>query len=241
MNGRSFFGLPVHISSYEDVLSYNRSDCIAISTLNAQYIARYHESAELRKFVDSSINTIDGRVPLLVGKIIGKVPFSWKQVTGSTLIFLLSEACARSNEKIFLLGASQDLNVAAQSKLRERFGVEVAGYSPDFIDMENIESESRKVLELIKKFQPSVVFVGLGVPKQDQWIYEYRQVLKSIGVGLIIGCGGAIDMAAEKYKIAPSWVRFLCLESVYRLLQQPSLFRFKRILESFRFLKYVGR
>lgn len=236
---KSFYGVPVYFSSYDHFFESLNGDFVSVCTINAQYITEYHNSSVVRKCVDLSRNTIDGSVPLVVAKLFAGFDRDWEVVSGSHLIFKLAEYGARSKVGMFLLGADKYSNAEACRKLSDRYSVIVHGYSPPFeLDL-NDRSINSNILEFIKLSNARIVMVGLGVPKQDQWILNNVDALKGIGVEVVVGCGGAIDMAAEKYKLAPRWVRSMYLESVYRLFIEPSMKRILRIFCSFGFLKYL--
>jgi len=76
-----------------------------------------------------------------------------------------------------------------------------------------------------------LVFVALGVPRQEQWISRYKDTFSK---GVFVGVGGSFDVIAGKVKRAPeAWIR-LNLEWLYRLIQQPV--RWRRILKVFEFM-----
>jgi N-acetylglucosaminyldiphosphoundecaprenol N-acetyl-beta-D-mannosaminyltransferase len=71
------------------------------------------------------------------------------------------------------------------------------------------------------------------------WIDDNREELDAMGVRIVVGVGGAFEMVAGKPKRAPRVLQLLGLEGVYRFLKQPEPFRLRRLIMSFRFLRYV--
>lgn len=107
--------------------------------------------------------------------------------------------------------------------------------------LENVASatnkEKKKLLEEIEKFRPALVLVGFGAPKQEEWVVENRVFLEKVGVRVVMVVGGALDVWAGKVKRAPRVVRFLGLEWLWRLVQEP--WRWRRQLRLLKFVRLV--
>ena len=80
------------------------------------------------------------------------------------------------------------------------------------------------------------MFVCLGSPKQERWIFQH---LESLDIGLAIGLGGTLDVFAGRVQRAPDIFIKLGLEWLYRLLKQPSRIGRMMALPVF-ILKVVG-
>ena len=86
-------------------------------------------------------------------------------------------------------------------------------------------------MEQLKREQPQVIFVGLGVPRQELWIRQNRHLCPN---AIWIGVGGSFDIWAGTKDRAPKWLRENNLEWSYRLYQEP--YRWRRMLALPRFL-----
>lgn len=234
---KRFYGVPVHYSSYDELVrDLYCSRFTSVATINAQYIVEYSRCPKLRTLVNRSRNTIDGAVPLMLKQLCSVYWREFSRLSGSRLIFSLSNNLAKNGGSVFLVGAESTSNKGACDFLNEKYGLRVAGYSPSFgADPSTLDPV---LVQELTDFRPTLVFVGLGILKQEQWIDTYRGKLEELGVSMAIGCGGAIDMASGRFKVAPSGLSRLGLESIYRLMNQPSWLRFSRILLSFGFLKF---
>ncbi|MDD1369338.1 WecB/TagA/CpsF family glycosyltransferase, partial [Bacillus sp. MHSD17] len=84
----------------------------------------------------------------------------------------------------------------------------------------------------IKQFKPHLLLVGLGSPKQEEFIYENMQTLN---VPLSIGIGGMIDIISGTVKRAPKIMRDTGTEWLYRLLSQPNRVKRQLVLPRFIF------
>ena len=88
---------------------------------------------------------------------------------------------------------------------------------------------------MLNKLQPNVVFVGLGSPKQENWIFKHGRHLK---VGVLLAIGASIEFEAGTVKRAPKAMQKAGFEWLYRAWTEPKRLG-KRYLQNFEFLKYL--
>ena len=93
----------------------------------------------------------------------------------------------------------------------------VGTYSPSY-GFENNQDEINHILELINNCKPDILAVGLGAPKQEKFIYKYKEKLK---VPVSLAIGASIDFEAGNIKRAPIWMQKNGLEWFYRLCMEP--------------------
>lgn len=135
---------------------------------------------------------------------------------------LMAKACergARAGTRMFLYGGrNQGALVQLALNLRRRFpGVQiVGGYSPPFRPLS--EEEVDAVVAEINHARPDVVWVGIGVPKQEKWMASLRD---RIDAPVLVGVGAAFDFHAGLIPQAPSWMQSAGLEWLYRLSKEP--------------------
>ena len=70
----------------------------------------------------------------------------------------------------------------------------------------------------IDEASPDIVWVGLGTPKQEQWMFEHCERLR---VPVLVGVGAAFDFYTKRVAQAPEWMRENGLEWLFRLVQEP--------------------
>jgi N-acetylglucosaminyldiphosphoundecaprenol N-acetyl-beta-D-mannosaminyltransferase len=92
----------------------------------------------------------------------------------------------------------------------------VGGYSPPHRPL--TDEEQRAVVDEINRARPDVVWVGIGVPKQEKWMAQMRPHLEA---PLLIGVGAAFDFHAGLVPQAPFWMQESGLEWAYRLAHEP--------------------
>jgi len=134
----------------------------------------------------------------------------------------MSRACARaarSGQRFYLYGGhNQGALVQLALNLRQRYpGVRiVGGYSPPHRALD--EEERIAVAAEINRSRADVVWVGIGVPKQEKWMAEMRRWLTA---PVLVGVGAAFDFHAGLVSQAPNWMQEAGLEWAYRLVHEP--------------------
>jgi len=135
---------------------------------------------------------------------------------------LMARACARaagSGQRHYLYGGrDQSALFKLTLRLRQRFpGLRiVGGYSPPFRELS--EAELDAIAADINRARPDVVWVGIGVPKQEKWMAAMRDRLDA---PVLIGVGAAFDFHAGLVPQAPPWMQRNGLEWLFRLKQEP--------------------
>lgn len=188
-----------------------------VVTINPEGIWLAQNDAEFRQIIDkAALVTADGSGVLWAAAQLGQhLP---ERVTG---IDLLQQLCARAAEqgwRQFLLGAEPGVAEQAAQALQQRYpGLIVAGTENGFF-----AGREQQVVEKIAASGADILFVGLGMPLQEKWIYQHGSTLNC---KLAIGVGGSFDVLAGKVKRAPRTWQKLRMEWLWRLLQDPKRWR----------------
>jgi N-acetylglucosaminyldiphosphoundecaprenol N-acetyl-beta-D-mannosaminyltransferase len=204
-----------------------------IVTVNSDFVVTAQRSERFRQIICNGIATIDGQVLYWMARLFGKPRgMSIEKISGSSLAYDLMRYCAASRMRLFMLGALPDVNARAVRRASHDFRVDTMGYSPQFEAYPQSPGWNENVIARIREFSPHVVLVGLGSPKQEFWIDDQREQLAAIGVKVVIGCGGTIDFISGSISRAPPLIQKAGLEGLYRLIQEPTLARVRRLLRS---------
>lgn len=117
----------------------------------------------------------------------------------------------------FLYGSSPETIVKLTDNLQKKYpNLQIVGsYSPPYRPL--TKEEDIKITNLINESHPDFVWVGLGAPKQENWMYDHRGKIE----GLMVGVGAAFDFFAGNVKQAPRWMQDHNLEWFFRFLQEP--------------------
>ncbi len=138
------------------------------------------------------------------------------RVPGAELMPKLCERAAQNGYKVFLFGASPEVNERTTRTLCERYpGIKIVGSRHGYVKTEEMPA----VIAHINASHADLLFIALGSPKQERWIRKYLPVLN---VKLCQGVGGTFDVIAGRVKRAPPIFRALHLEWFFRLLAQPN-------------------
>ncbi len=174
----------------------------------------------------------DGIGVVYASKILGS-PLKEK-VAGFKLSREILAYAAKNGKKIYLFGSSPKndereavCDIAAE-KLKELFpGLIICGTRHGYFT----DADTDSIIDEINASDADILFVCLGAPKQEKWIYDNKQKLS---VSLALGLGGSLDVYAGTVKHAPEIFVKLGLEWFYRLLKQPS--RLGRMMKLPKFL-----
>ncbi|HUR01625.1 MAG TPA: WecB/TagA/CpsF family glycosyltransferase [Nonomuraea sp.] len=189
-----------------------------IVTANVDIVRAATRVPELAELVaGAELVVADGMPVVWAARLSGlRVP---GRVTGSSLVFTLSEVAAREGRSVFLLGGEPGVAETAGDVLAGKYpGLRVAGvYAPPF-GFERLAGGMAEIVEQVRAAAPDLVFVGLGFPKQENVITALRPELPR---AWYLGCGAAIPMAAGQFRRAPDRVQRVGGEWLFRLALEP--------------------
>ena len=216
-------GVPLALTDYERTIEWMDAT-IATGRRGYVCVAAVHtvmacqEDPELRAAVLGSDLTVpDGQPLVWAMNALGHDLSS--RVYGPDLMARYCERAALTGARMFLYGGrNQGALVQLALNLRTRYpGLNiVGGYAPPFRALTGEEEDF--VLDEINRSQADVVWVGIGVPKQEKWMAAMRERLRA---PVLVGVGAAFDFHAGLVSQAPRWMQSMGLEWAYRLLQEP--------------------
>jgi exopolysaccharide biosynthesis WecB/TagA/CpsF family protein len=139
------------------------------------------------------------------------------RVRGSQLTLEVVEAAAKERLPVYFYGSSEDTLRRLVTNLRRTFPqLVVAGAEPSVFRRLS-QREKLGVIDRIKGSGARLVVVGLGCPRQEAWVYEYRDYLDLP----LLAVGAAFSFLAGELSSAPHWMQNHGLEWLYRLAQEP--------------------
>ncbi|HTJ90103.1 MAG TPA: WecB/TagA/CpsF family glycosyltransferase [Acidocella sp.] len=124
----------------------------------------------------------------------------------------------RSDASIFWIGGHPDVVAKAASRYEALYGVRTAGIQHGYFDMSAQSSEAASLLQRINQAAPSILLVNMGMPRQERWVLENWDELRT---GVVITAGALVDHAAGRVRRPPRWVANLGLEWLVRLVIEP--------------------
>ncbi len=216
-------GVPVHLADFKDVTQRmeewieRRDRCHWIAVTSSHGIVEAHKHPDFRAILETAdLSLPDGKWTAYFASRLASCPP--RRIRGADL---LVEVCRWSTPKgysHFFYGDTNEVLLLMTSKLWERFPeLRVAGaLSPPFREMST--EEELDFVEAINRVRPDILWVGLGVPKQERWIVNH---LEKLNVPVIVGVGAAFKFVSGKIKPAPAWVSNLGFEWGWRFLREP--------------------
>lgn len=230
------FGVPFHNVDFDEavewVVARARSGRPAnIATANLDFVTKAWNDPELQRLlIDADLVIADGFPIVKLSPFFG--PRLKGRVTGSDLLPMLAERAAREGLGVYGLGSADGVAKKALEVLKTRHPeLKITGaYAPRFAPL--LEMDHRDILRRLENAKPDILFVALGVPKQDKFISMH---VRDWNVPVSIGVGGALDFITGKQKRAPVWMQRLHLEWFWRMCFNPKRL-FTRYIANIRFL-----
>jgi N-acetylglucosaminyldiphosphoundecaprenol N-acetyl-beta-D-mannosaminyltransferase len=216
-------GVPVSAVDYDGALDWmdatvaaRGSGYVCVAATHTVMVAQ-EDPETMAAVLGASLVVPDGQPLVWALRALGR-PLP-DRVYGPDLMLRHCERAAALGTRIFLYGGrNQGALVQLTLNLRRRFpGLRVVGgCSPPFRDLE--EGELDGIAEEINRTDADVVWVGIGVPKQEKWMAAMRGRLDA---PVLVGVGAAFDFHAGLVPQAPGWMQSSGLEWAFRLAQEP--------------------
>ena len=216
-------GVKVHIAQMGQVLDVmdgwiqKRDQCRYVVATGMHGVMEARRSPYFKNVIDSAgLFVPDGFSLIAVARLRGiKIR---KRVSGADLML---EACKHAEDmghSMFFYGDTSDTLQALSSSLKVLFpDLIIAGaHSPPFRPL--TEKEDASEVAMINASGADILWVGLGLPKQEQWMYEHRDRLN---VPVAVGVGAAFKFLSGQVKRAPPWIGDNGFEWLWRLAFEP--------------------
>jgi len=202
--------------AYQKFISFMMDDELKmIFTPNSEIIMKAQEDKEFKDILNKGDLVIPDGVGLLIASKINHLDLP-ERIPGIDLMGKMLEYCNRSDKSIYILGGKPEIAEKAGEKIKEKYpNIIITGTQDGYYN----EKDELKILDCINEAKPDILFVALGAPKQEKWIYKYRKVLN---VKVAMGVGGAVDVWSGNSKRAPKIYQKLGLEWLYRFIRYPS-------------------
>ncbi len=174
------------------------------------------DPAVRRAYAGAGLTVPDGMPLVWMARLRGQGGV--RRVYGPDTLLAVCERAAREGWSCFFYGGADGVAEDLASGMARRFpGLRVAGVrSPPFRALS--EDEQSEEVARINGSGASVVFVGLGCPKQERWMEEQRGRLTA---PVLLGVGAAFDFHTGRVRQAPRWMMALGLEWLFRLAAEP--------------------
>ncbi len=186
-----------------------------IATCDAYAFTVASKDEEFASILRSAdLATPDGMGVVWGAKLLG-IPIK-ERVAGVDIVMKLLPIVEKEGWRLYLLGGVPGVAEKASENIRGSFPkIQIVGWGDGYFK----EEEEKEVVKKIKKSKADILLVGMGIPKQEKFIWRNR---KDLGVKVAMGVGGTLDVLSGRARRAPRLMRRYGLEWLYRLLVQPS-------------------
>jgi len=236
MNSVKILNLQIDNLSMQEVLE--RLHQGVVFTPNVDHLIKLQSDQSFKEVYDTAdYKLCDSKILIYASKFLGS-PIREK-ISGSDFFPAFYEFHRNHLEiKLFLLGAQAGVAAEAQRRINGKIGraIVVGSYSPPF-GFETDVAECEHIIEMVNRSGATVLAVGLGAPKQEKFIYNYKNRFSIVKIFLAVGA--TLDFEAGQVNRAPKWVSEAGLEWLYRLLSEPKRLWKRYLLEDTRFLWLV--
>ncbi|TZE81090.1 WecB/TagA/CpsF family glycosyltransferase [Calorimonas adulescens] len=207
--------------AYRNILVFLKEDRRHIVyTPNAEIIMAAQRDRSLVDVLNfSDLNVPDGIGVVMASRLYGcRIK---ERVAGFDLMNYILKNAPAEGYSVYFLGGKPGVAEKAAKKAVSMYGeINIAGFHDGYFD----RMEEKRVIEEINSRGVDFLFVGLGAPKQERWIYEHPEIKAKV----IMGVGGSFDVLAGVVKRAPEIYQKFGLEWLYRLIQEP--WRYRRMM-----------
>lgn len=199
----------------------NKKKYSMIFTPNPEIVMMAQKDLEYKNILADGDLVIPDGIGIIMASKIKKLGLE-KRLPGIEMMERILKYCNNAKKSIYLLGSSVENVKNAAANIKEAYpNITVAGYHSGYFD----DAEELKIVDNINEVKPDILFVAMGAPKQEKWMYKYRKILN---VNVAMGVGGAVDVWSGAVKRAPRLFRKIGLEWLHRIVTNP-----KRIFRSF--------
>ena len=203
-----------------DVLSFTaaavaagRQAIIANHNLHSLYLLR--NNARMREFYRrADLIELDSMPLIAWGKLVGRPLSRAHRSTYLDWREAFWRLAQQQGWRVFYLGGAPGVAETAAAKIRERWPGAVIGVRDGYFDL----SSSQEVLREIQAFRPNILFVGMGMPRQEVWTLE---ALPHLPPCVVFTIGAAFDYEAGAIPTPPRWTGRVGLEWFWRFASEP--------------------
>lgn len=222
----SFTVLDVRVDAVQipDVVSImrewiaRRDACRFIAVTGMHGVTEAQHDPEFKSILNAANLLVPDGYPLLwLGRRRGLLHLQ-RRVYGPELMAIFCEQTAAQGYRHFFYGGAPGVAEDLAGRFASMYpGLVVAGtYCPPFRLL--TPAEDREGVAAIEQSRADVVWVGLGTPKQERWMFGHRALLR---VPVLVGVGAAFDLHTQRTAQAPVCMREHGFEWLFRLLCEP--------------------
>ena len=187
-----------------------------MTSANGEVIARYHQEPAVAALFDKAdmINA-DGQPMVIASRLLSRLPLP-ERVATTDLFDAVAAKAAETGVTFYLFGASEEENRRAVEAARARHpGLRIIGRCHGYLQGDEL---ARKIAE-INALGPDILWLGLGVPREQAFCIAWSSHLRNVGI--IKTSGGLFNFISGKNRRAPKWMQAVSMEWAWRIWLEP--------------------
>lgn len=206
---------------------------LVIANHNLHSVYLYHRDPKMRAFFDKAqVIHIDGMPLVYWARILGYPITRQHRVTYVDWMHPLMARAEKEGWRVFYLGGKPGVAARAAERLQEQYPRLVISTRHGYFGKEDNDD----VLKEIAAFQPHVLMVGMGMPRQEHWVLDNLEHLEA---NAILTSGACFDYIAGVIPTPPRWMGRAGLEWLYRLLSEPKRLGQRYLIEPWFLLPFA--
>lgn len=241
---RRLFGLDILAVTFDDAVTLLSEAAVrrdgaakVVVTPNVDHVVRLDRQPEFkRNYAQADFLFADGMPVIWASRLLGE-PLP-ERVTGADLFTALCRQAVAGNWRVALLGGMPGDEARLQARFEEYYpGLRIDIRCPS-MRFDPYGEEGLAAADWVRELDADVVFVCLGMPKQENWSLRHAP---SFGGGIVLCVGAAMEFAIGLQSRAPLWVQRNGLEWLWRLASNPRRLWRRYLVEDTRFLALCWR
>jgi N-acetylglucosaminyldiphosphoundecaprenol N-acetyl-beta-D-mannosaminyltransferase len=229
-----FLGIRVHLKTIVDLQALvehliHADDKAVIANHNLHSLYLFHRQPQLRDFyAQAEWIHIDGMPVVSLARMFGYSARRDHRVTYADWFPLLMETAAAQQLRVFYLGSAPGVADQGAALLRSKHPKLQIRTRDGYFNTQPGSTDNESVLQAVADYQPHLLLVGMGMPRQELWIHANRT---NLCANVILPAGAAMDYVAGAVRTPPRWAGRIGLEWAFRLLAEPRRLWYRYLLE----------
>ncbi len=196
-----------------------RKQRFVVANHNAHSVYLMGRNPEFRRYFDfANLTMVDSGPMVLLSRLVGLNARGFHRWTYLDWRHHFWSLANRNGWRVFYLGGAPGVPEKAAEVLSEKYPDAVIGVRDGYFDATPGSADNAAILAQIEAFRPDVLFVGMGMPRQEVWLLHHLDKLPPC---VTYSIGAAFDYEAGVQYSPPRWAARMGFEWLARLLADP--------------------
>ena len=189
---------------------------LLMSSANGEVLSRCASDPKVAKlFAEQHLLSADGQPLVLASRKYCKTPLP-ERVATTDLFHIVAPMAIENGATFYMYGAAPEENEKAIARVRKLYpALELLGSSHGYLSGHQLEDK----IDEINGLKPDILWVALGVPREQEFCHAYAHRLGNVGI--IKTSGGLFNFLSGSRKRAPTWMQRIGLEWAWRIKEEP--------------------